>query len=108
VSKELQSAQDNLDKVLPAVLTCQTVATFIDDWLNGTVKPTAWPNTLRSYRQMVAHIVPTLGDIQLAPHATERSGDAVLRQALNQAMRWGMVYRNAAALASPRRANHGR
>lgn len=74
------------------------------------------PTTLRRYRQLVTHqLVPHLGRIPLARltpsdvegmlrqlHGAPRSAHharAVLRTALNRAMRHGLITRNAAALA---------
>jgi integrase len=103
---------------LPVVGERETTADFLNRWLEESVKPTVRPPTYRSYEQMVRlHIVPDLGRIPLARLSprdiqglinykltTELSPrtvqyiHAVLRHALAQALRWGLVARNAAAL----------
>jgi integrase len=97
----------------------QTVRSFLTEWLETTAKPRLRPRTFIGYRQHVeAHIVPALGTLRL--HAlcpqqvqamflglqvkrlspsTIRGVRAVLRAALGDALRWGLVGRNAAALA---------
>jgi integrase len=117
----LRAAQENVDKALPAVLPRQTVRPYLDRWLETTVKATVRRRTYDSYCQLAAnHNIPALGHHQLtalAPqHVQEMLNEksdagpsprtcqyirAVLRRALNQAMKWGLVVRNAAALADP-------
>jgi integrase len=100
-----------------------TVAQFLDAWLDETVRTKVRPSTYASYRDLVRlHLQPELKGIRLSrltpAHVqgmlnrklgsglSARRVDyirAVLRSALNQALRWGLVTRNAAALAqSPR------
>jgi integrase len=101
----------------------QTVGTFLDDWLREAARPTVRPNTYRSYVGIVrVHLQPGLGRYPLArltpqhvqaflnaksrQHLSPRTVAyirAVLRQALGQAERWGMVTRNVARLAEPPR-----
>jgi integrase len=97
-----------------------TVQQFLESWLADTVRPSVRPRTFDSYRQTVRdHILPTLGKVplvkltpaQVQALLSEKSGPlsprsvayirAVLRIALNLAVEWGMVPRNAAALAKP-------
>jgi integrase len=110
----------------------QTVAQFLNRWLADVVQPKA-AGTYRSYSGIVRlHILPDLGRHELAKltpqhvqallrakakPATEdnEAGELadhpctvqrireVLRNALNQALRWGLVTRNAAALVDPPR-----
>jgi integrase len=100
-----------------------TVAAFLDLWLRETVRPTVRPATFRSYEGIVrVHLQPGLGGhllAQLTPQHVQRLLNAksatnlaprtiayirsVLRQALRQAERWGMVSRNVASLAAPPR-----
>jgi len=100
-----------------------TLAAFLDEWLADTVKPKLRPRTYTSYEGIVrVHLVPGLGHLPLARmtpqqvqrYLNARSADglsprtvaiirAVLRQALGQAERWGMVTRNVAKLAEPPR-----
>ena len=97
----------------------QTVRSFLTDWLETTAKPRLRPRTFSGYeKQIEAHIIPALGALRLhalSPQqvqamlsglqlkhlspATIRGVRAVLRAALGDAMRWGLVGRNAAALA---------
>ncbi len=96
----------------------QTVEQFLNHWLENSVKPSVRPKTYTSYAQLVRlHLAPELGRIRLtklSPQDVQRfinrklvSGlsprtveycRAVLRRALNQAVRWGYVPRNVATL----------
>lgn len=96
----------------------QTVGSFVERWLVESVRPTVRPRTFESYELIVRlHIVPRLGGIpiaRLAPQDVQsllvaklaaglspRSVQyvhAVLRRALGQAYRWGIVARNVATL----------
>ncbi len=100
-----------------------TVGAFLDLWLRETVRPTVRPSTYRSYEGIVrVHLKPGLGGYvlaQLTPQHVQRLLNAkaatslspqtvayirsVLRHALRQAERWGMVTRNVASLAAPPR-----
>jgi integrase len=100
-----------------------TVAAFLDQWLRDSAMPTVRPKTFQSYVGIVrVHLAPGLGHLHLArltpqqvqaflnaksrEHLAPRTVAyirAVLRQALNQAERWGLVTRNAARLAEPPR-----
>jgi integrase len=100
-----------------------TVGAFLDVWLRETVRPTVRPATYRSYEGIVrVHLKPGLGGqvlAQLTPQHVQAFLNAksatrlaprtvaytrsVLRQALRQAERWGMVTRNVASLAAPPR-----
>lgn len=118
----------------------QTLGSFLDDWLEDTVKPTVRPRTYVSYKLMVdTHIRPALGHIELSKLTPQNvqaflnekckceckstkkethDGEpekprkilstrtvlyarAILRRALGQALKWGMVTRNVAALVDP-------
>ena len=101
----------------------QTVATLLETWLKDSAAQKVRPKTLQRYEEIVRlHLVPALGSIKLtklnpvhvehmmnealARGASPRSltqWRAVLRRALNIAMRWGWVNRNAASLADPPR-----
>jgi integrase len=99
------------------------VAQFLEHWLEDVVKPAnAW-KTYASYAELIRlHAIPALGKRQLAQLAPQHVAAmltaklneglsprrvhnlrAVLRNALNQAIRWGLVTRNAASLAPPPR-----
>lgn len=91
----------------------------MDDWLRDVVKPSVREWTYRGYEVHVRrHIKPAIGRIalerlepgQVQAFLNERLASGLsaksvrylrgtLRTALNQAMRWGFVARNAAALA---------
>lgn len=96
------------------------VADYLDKWLADSVTGRVRPRTLRSYTEIVEqHLKPGIGHHQLGKlhqrHVlqllNERSGShstrtveyirAVLRTALNEAMRWDYVSRNVAALVKP-------
>jgi len=101
-----------------------TVTAFLDQWLEDSVKPSRAPRTYASYAETVRlHLVPALGrimldkltpqDVQRMMRAGERAGLAartvsyhrtVLRIALGQAVKWGMIGRNVAALVAPPKA----
>jgi integrase len=102
-----------------------TLKQFLEQWLEHSVKPSVRPWTYRGYEVHVRlHIVPALGHVRLTKltpqqvqawiNAKTAAGLApktvhymkgTLQVALNQAMKWGMVMRNVAALVdSPRKA----
>lgn len=98
-----------------------TVARFLADWLEGTVKPSVRASTYTGYEVLVRkHLTPALGHVRLSKltpqqveklQAEKRAAKcsprtvqymrAVLRAALSKAVAWGYVGRNVAALASP-------
>lgn len=102
----------------------QTVAQYLSDWLENAAKPAVRPKTYDAYRLYLnRHIIPTLGTHQLAKLTPQhvqafltgrlaaglapksvRHLHAMLRRALNQAVRWGLVPRNVAALVEPPKA----
>lgn len=100
-----------------------TLKQFLEQWLEQSVKPSVRPWTYRGYEVHVRlHIVPALGHVRLTKLTpqqvqawiNERSASGLapktvhymkgtLQAALNQAMKWGMVMRNVAALVDPPR-----
>jgi integrase len=100
-----------------------TTAMFLERWLTESVAPKVRPKTFDGYESLVRlHIVPAVGripleklgpqDVQALLNRKVAEGLApktvlymrgVLRTALNRAVRWGLVTRNAAALADPPR-----
>jgi integrase len=116
----LKTAQDQL----PIPPERGTVGQFLEDWLANTAKRSVRPSTFVSYEGLVrVHLVPELGKvslIKLSPQHVERMINrkltaglsprrveymrAVLRRALNDALRWGLVARNVATLVTPPRA----
>jgi integrase len=99
----------------------QTVAQFLRHWHGTVVRVKNSPKTVRSYEQLIRiHLVPGLGRHQLSKltaqhvqsflnerHASGLSARTVqylrgvLRAALAYAVRWDLVPRNVAALATP-------
>lgn len=95
-----------------------TVKAFLEEWLEQTIKRKNRVRTYDKYAQDIEHhLVPALGHHQLAKltpshvqallnqledaglsHRSIRNVRAVLRCALNQALRFGYVTRNVAAL----------
>src|SRR2546423_138417 len=98
----------------------QRVGAFLEEWL-GSVRGSLRPSTFRTYELYVRrHIVAELGPVrldQLKAEDVQRMLDrklaagmspqtvvhlrAILRRALNRAMRYGYLVRNVAALAEP-------
>lgn len=100
-----------------------TVAQFLTTWLENSAKPRLRPSTYRSYSDLIQlHLIPSIGHLRLdrlgpahvqsmlnsklasglSPRRVEFIR-AVLRTALNQAIKWEMLTKNAATLAdSPR------
>lgn len=119
----LDSARRDRDAGLGAMDERLTVARYLDQWLETSARPTLRPQTLRSYQMHVrVHIGPAIGQVRLArlsPANVQRMMNdmlatglspssvlytrAILRRALGQAMKWGHVQRNAAALVDPPR-----
>jgi integrase len=117
VSDLLLKARSDLRAGLPVHVEKQTVAQFLDRWLE-MVKPSVRPRTFQSYEILVKrHVVPELGrwkldkltpqHVQSALVRKSASGlspqtvrhiRAILRIALNQAIKWGLIARNAASL----------
>jgi Phage integrase, N-terminal SAM-like domain len=95
-----------------------TIEMFLTTWLEEMVRRRLRPRTYENYEQIVRmHLIPHLGSIQIAKLTPEqiyamlvlladegkaantiRNVRAVLRRALNQALRWGKVNRNVATL----------
>jgi integrase len=98
----------------------QTLAQFLTDWLENTVKPKNKQLTHRSYEWIIRiHLIPGLGKLQLVQvtpqklqafinersaaglsAATVKHINATLRAALSQAHRWQLVQQNAAKLVT--------
>jgi integrase len=98
----------------------QTVAQFLSDWLENTVKPKNKQHTYRSYEWIIRiHLIPGLGRLPIAKltpqklqafinerhaaglsSATVKHINATLRAALSQAQRWQIVQQNAAKLVT--------
>ena len=123
VQRQLTKALRDQQQGLPVAPERQTVQAFLERWLRDVVQPNLRPATYTSYEVLVrVHIVPVLGKVQLAELAPQQVQDlmtqmrtkgssertiqymrAVLRRALGQALKWGVVARNVAALTDPPR-----
>jgi integrase len=123
VAEKLTAALRARQQGLPIVGERLTLAAFLARWLEDSARPTLRPRTFASYKMIVNyHLAPALGRVALArltPDAVQRylndkrAGGlsprsvqyhhAVLRRALGQAERWGLVPRNVARLVSPPR-----
>jgi integrase len=116
-------ARADLAQGLPVVAERQTVEEFLGRWLEDSVKPSVRPLTYEQYRQHVKlYLAPLLGRHQLAKLApqhvrafikrkladglsprTVQLSLVILRRALGQAVKDGLVGRNVAKLADPPR-----
>jgi integrase len=125
-SAALTAALRDLGQGVPVVAEKQTVAEYLTWWLNSAAHGLS-PSSLTRYRSHVTRsIVPAIGRIRLAKLTpqpiqalyagmledgyapnTVRQMHAVLRRALGEATRLGLVPRNVATLvAVPRPARH--
>ncbi len=122
VARKLATAIKARQDGLPLVAERQTVANYLQHWLE-TAKPTVRPRTFVRYEEYVRlHAIPELGRLALArlspqhlqrlyasrleaglSPATVAHLHAVLHRALGQAARWGLVPRNVAELVTPPR-----
>jgi integrase len=122
---KLDEALRNYEQGLAVGSKRQTLAKFLTDWLENNAKQTLRATTYRTYEQHIRlHINPEIGWHQLGeltPAIIQKfmsdklNGDpplaprtvlytrAVLRRALGQAVRWGMLPRNPAELVDPPR-----
>ncbi len=114
----MRAAQRERDAGLPIDIPRQTVGQFLDRWLADVVEPKLAPKTHASYADIVRlHLKPELGRHQLGKLGPQHVQEllraksaaglsprtvqyvrAVLRVALNRALKWDLVHRNAAAL----------
>jgi len=124
VAEKLKIALRDQQQGLPVATERQTVSQFLDRWLVEVVKPSVRPRTHQSYALHVRRdLGPTLGHHQLTkltPAHVQAMMNAklaqglsprtvqiirsVLRRALGQALKWGLVARNVATLVDPPRA----
>jgi integrase len=118
VAKKLSKIVTDQHNGIPVSDDRQTVAQFFDHWLETAVRTSVRPKTYDSYKQLYDHHIKLqIGRIPLTKlrpqHVLQlmderlKSGlsprtvqyiRAVLRRALGQAMKWGSVQRNVAAL----------
>ena len=125
VNKRLVTAMKARDDGLPVVDERRTVAQFLKGWV-ADKKTSARPGTVRGYESKIrVHILPAIGTIPLAKLTPQRTQAffserlssglapqtvhhirAILRAALTDAVKWGLVGRNAADLVDPPRVSH--
>lgn len=128
VRQKLDVLKAQVSSGLPVATERITVKTFLEQWLADAESAGKWaPLTLRRHRDLVrVHLVPALGrhrleklepdhvqrlmaaklDAGLSPR-TVKYIRGLLRQALEQALRWGKVTRNVAALTeTPKKVDH--
>jgi len=123
VQEQLLKARSDYSRGLPVAVERQTVQQYLTHWLEHTLKPHAKARSYESFGAIVKkHIVPEIGRVRLeklTPQQVQallnrkmKAGlspqtvvniRTVLRSALTQALKWGLVPRNAAALVDPPR-----
>ncbi len=123
VQRKLTAALRDLHQGISPTPQQETVAAYLTRWLGDVVRPTVRPKTHHSYAQLVRlHLAPGLGHYRLAQlgpqhvqaflNARQAAGlsprtvqylRAVLRRALGQALKWGLVARNIVTLTDPPR-----
>lgn len=123
VQQKHRAALRDIENGLDLRISQQTLSQFLTHWLEDVARPRVRASSYRHYEQILRlHVLPSLGRTtlsKLTPAQVQRllneksaSGlsprtvghiRAVLRDALNHALRWGLVTRNVAALATPPR-----
>ncbi len=121
VSEKLAEALANRDKGLLFEAGSLKLGEYLERWLNDSVRGSVKPVTFESYARLVrVHVAPALGrvklnklspahlqgfyrsklDAGLSPRTVQYL-HVVLHRALKQALRWGLVARNAAVAVDP-------
>src|SRR5579864_8171702 len=118
VRQQLLAALHDAEQGKPIRQKGQTVGQYLTRWLEDSVKPHRSYGTYERYEECLRlHIVPALGKVSLEKLTPQHVDSmlscltptlgaycrTVLRAALNKALKWGLVTRNAAALADPPR-----
>jgi integrase len=126
VRDQLLQARSDRAAGLPVVVGRQTVAQFLQDWLENSVKPSVRPLTHEQYRQHVKlYLAPLLGHHRLSKLApqhvraflkrkledglsprTVQLSLVILRRSLGQAVKDGLTGRNVAKLVDGPRVRH--
>jgi integrase len=120
---KLSIARHSLQQGLPIADERQTLGQFLTRWLQDYAKAKIRPKTYTSYEQLIrVHITPDLGRIPLGKLSPQQVQEflnrklaaglsartvqylhALLRAALNRAVKWGLVPRNVVTLTDPPR-----
>jgi integrase len=123
VAAKLTSVLRDVQQGLPVPSERQTVAQFLKHWLENVARPRLRPRPFLTYEQAIRlHIAPAIGRHplqKLTPQHVQtwlnehqaagasarncRYARAILRTALSEALRWGLVSRNVATLVDPPR-----
>lgn len=123
VADELKKKLADQQKGIPIVSEKQTVAKFLEHWLDQVVKPGVRPKTHRTYADLCKHhITPAIGEIPLGKLSPQHIREflnaklaaglsprtvkhvlVTLRGALAVALKDGQIPRNVAALVDPPR-----
>jgi integrase len=119
VQAQILNARSDISRGVPIVaVERQSVAQFLDRWLEESVKPSVRPLTFQQYHQHVRlYLTPSIGRHRLAKLAPQhvqtfvnemlKSGRSprtaqlslvILRRALAQAVKWNLAGRNVAKL----------
>ncbi len=123
VQQQLTAALRDQQQGLPMATERQTVEQFLDTWLTRVCRPAVQPSTEARYTQLKRrHILPSLGHQPLtrltssqltalydtllengvSPRIVQHI-HAMLRRALEQAVRWRLIARNPAIAVEPPR-----
>lgn len=126
VRARLTPIKRDLQQSVPPITGSLKLGQYLNQWLVESAKPTVRDSTFVSYRAIVRnHLVPRMGTVKIAkltPEMVERFLNerlaagfsprrvqffhAVLRRALNRALKAGYVGRNVATLVDPPRVPH--
>jgi len=126
VAKQMTTILRDVQQGIPVATERLTVSTFLDRWLEDSVKPSVRQSTYADYETTVRlHLKPALGRISLTrltaqdvqkmmnqdirtgvPVATVRHTRLILSIALGRAMKWRLVAINAASLVEAPRTEH--
>lgn len=120
--QKLREARKELDSTGTVGGKSMTVAQWLDQWLETIAKPRIRPRTVAEYERCIrVHLKPRIGREKLhllqpaqvrlmeqalaeqQTPATANNAHRCLRAALNDAMREGLITRNAAAMVTPPR-----
>jgi hypothetical protein len=120
-TRRLAAAIGNRDEGLPSLDGRLRLGAYLARWLDEVVQPAVRARTMESYAMIVErHLAPALGGVgvvalepsdvarylrqkrdQGLSERTVQYHHAVLRRALRDAERWGLVHRNVAPAGQP-------